>query len=244
MGFQFTQTKVIIASLGLHILIVFAVYLKSHYQTSTLPMSLKVNVYFEEPKGVLANKKKSTQPTKLNQSKTNLRTQKEIRLPGFLRENKLMKPSGWKQVQREVRSVAQKNEYQKEAMDNISLNTQTTSGQKQGMQDGIENSKKALNTNIWQIKQDTQVYNNAIGDRVRDNFRNPLLETDFLILIEIHISNQGNLEFLEYKKRSGIAILDVSAEKAIRSSLPFPVLPDTFPQSKPYITTLRFIPDM
>lgn len=74
-----------------------------------------------------------------------------------------------------------------------------------------------------------------VVDRIRDNWDLPPIEESIAIgevKIFIVIGKQGNLVALEVLKSSDFPVFDRTTTEAIRSSAPFPPLPDDFPLAR------------
>lgn len=104
---------------------------------------------------------------------------------------------------------------------------------------------KGLAPSVWQKKTDLLVYRKSLAKLVTANWVVPLTSVkDFQILIEVHIGPRGNIIDIRPIKRSGLAILDAAAERAIRVSTPFPEFPKSFKENrKLYRAVFRFTPD-
>lgn len=105
--------------------------------------------------------------------------------------------------------------------------------------------KKLSTEHILHKKKELNDYKLTLRKLVMANRRYP--DTDlkkFLILVEVEIDRLGNLLTLKIKQKSGRAVLDAAAERAIRLSLPFPEYPESFdPNQKSFKVIFRFDPE-
>jgi|GEM_PF-2053389 len=106
-------------------------------------------------------------------------------------------------------------------------------------------SSKSRGSSVWQKKSDLMVYRNSLAKLVTANWIVPPTSVkEFQILIAAYIGPRGNLISIQPIKRSGLAILDAAAERAIRVSTPFPEFPKSFQKDlTAYRAVFRFTPD-
>jgi TonB family protein len=98
-----------------------------------------------------------------------------------------------------------------------------------GAQDGrggVEGEPVPLDTPDPKYKE----YFELIREKIRRNWGYPREAADRgmegQLLIEFHIAKNGQLEYIELRRTSGVGILDHYALNAIRLAQPFPPVPD------------------
>jgi len=133
-------------------------------------------------------------------------------------------------VEKEVRKDVDFSKYNSPALASLRFNRITT-------RHGERVPSGQLNRNGFRQPEgyDIAPWVKEVVDKIRNNWTLPPIDESIAmgeVKIFIVIGKQGNLVTMEIVKSSDFSVFDQTATGAIRSSIPFPALPDDFPSDR------------
>lgn len=133
-------------------------------------------------------------------------------------------------TENEVRARPDFTRYSSPALESLRFNRVTTrKGQR------IPSARLSRNDFSLQDGYDIAPWVKEVVNKIRDNWNLPPIEESIAMgemRIFIVIGKQGNLVAMEVLKSSDFPVFDRTATEALRSSAPFPPLPDDFPLAR------------